>query len=162
MVTNYKYLSINIDSWLTLAHHITETKRKVDSRFNMVMAILNLNMGVNTRMLITLYNSLIQCIILYAAPNPLLACDSALQSLESIQRIPLHYILGLPSEASSILLYRELGIIHSHLLIKEETATHLLRTASKPIETEIVHKEETQEDPRVFSDASWSIKAAWF
>ena len=54
----------------------------------------------------TLYKSLIQSVILYAAPV-LLACDSALQSLEIIQRIPLRYILELPNEASPILVYRE-------------------------------------------------------
>jgi len=46
---------------------------------------------------------------------------------------------------------------------KKETATYMLRPATKPIHTDIIHRvqEEIQNDPRVFNDASWSIKAAW-
>ena len=48
-------------------------------------------------------------------------------------------------------------------LIKKETATCLLRAATKPIQTDIIQRieEETQKDPRVFNHSSWSIKAAW-
>ena len=97
MVNNYKYLDIIIDSRLTLSRHVEETKHKVHSRFNMIEDFTNLKIGVNTKMNMTLYESLTQYVILYAAPVLLLACDSALHSLERIQRIPLRYILGVPN-----------------------------------------------------------------
>ena len=60
------------------------------------------------------------------------------------------------------MIYRESGILLFRLLIKKETAIYLLRAATKPIQTDIIHRiqEETQKDPRVFNDTSWSIKAA--
>ena len=86
----------------------------------------------------------------------------ALHNLERTQRVPLRYILGLPNETNSTMIYRESGILPLRLLIKKETATYLLR-AAKPIQTDIIQRvqEETQKDPRVFNDTSWSIKAAW-
>ena len=38
-----------------------------------------------------------------------------------------------------------------------------MRAANKPIQTDIIHRiqEETQKDPRVFNNTSWSINAAW-
>ena len=163
MVNDYRYLGVTIDRRLSFIQHVAVTKRKVNSRFNMIKAITNLKIGVNTKMLITLYKSLIQSVILYAAPVLLLACSTALQNLERTQRVPLRYILGLPNETNSIMLYRESGILPLRLLIKKETATYLLRTATKPFHTDMIQRvqEETQKDPRVFNDASWSIKAAW-
>ena len=34
-------------------------------------------------------------------------------------------------------------------------------SASKPIQINIVQEEIQKKDPRVYNDASWSIKAAW-
>jgi len=104
MVNNYKYLGITIDRRLVFGRHVTETKRKVKSRFNMINVIIK--SVVNTKMFLTLCKSLIQYVMVYAAPVLLLACDSALQSLERTQIMPLRYILGLPNEASSLLVYR--------------------------------------------------------
>ena len=129
----------------------------------MIKAIRNLKIGVNTKMLISLYKSLIQSVLPFAAPVLLLACNTALQNLERTQRVPLRYILGLLNETNSIMIYRESGILPHRLLIKKETATYLLRAPTKPIQTDTIQRiqEETQEDLRVFNDASWSIKAAW-
>jgi len=88
----------------------------------MIKATTNLKIGVNTKMLITLYKSLIQSVLLYAAPVLLLACNAALQNLEIAQRVPLRYILGLPNETNSTMIYRESGILPLRLLIKKETA----------------------------------------
>jgi hypothetical protein len=106
----------------------------------MIKAITNLKIGVNTKMLITLYKHLIQSVILYAAPVLLLACNTALQNLERTQRVPLRYILGLPNETNSIMKYRESGILPLRFLIKKETATYLLRAATKSIQTEIIQR----------------------
>ena len=73
MVNDYKYLWITIDRRRSFIRHVEDTKRKVDSRFNMIEAITNLKIHVNSKMLITLYGSLIQFILLYAAPVLLLA-----------------------------------------------------------------------------------------
>ena len=43
----------------------------------MIKPITNLKIGLNTKMLIILYKSLIQSVLLYAAPVLLLACNSA-------------------------------------------------------------------------------------
>jgi hypothetical protein len=61
------------------------------------------------------------------------------------------------------MIYRKSGILPIQLLIKKEAATYLLRAATKPIQTDIIHQiqEETQTNPRFFNDTSWSIKAAW-
>jgi len=61
------------------------------------------------------------------------------------------------------MIYKELGILPIRPLIKKETSTYYLRAATKPIQTNIIHriKEETQKDSRAFDDTSWSIKAAW-
>ena len=120
MVNNYKHLGITIDRRHTFAGHVAETRRKIYSRFNMIMAINNLKIGVNTKMLITLYKSLVQSVLLYAAPVLLLAGNSALQFLEIIKRVPLRYILWLPNDTSSILVYRESGILPIRLLIKRK------------------------------------------
>ena len=63
-------------------------------------------------------------------------------------------------DTSSILMYRESGILPIRFLIKKETATYIVKTATKPMQTDIIHRiqEETQKDPRVFNNASWSIK----
>jgi len=163
MVNDYRYLGVTIDRRLSFIQHVADTKRKVNSRFNMIKTITNLKIGVNTKMLITLYKSLIQSVTLYAAPVLLLECNTALQNWERIQRVPLRYILGLANEANSTMIYRESGILPLRLLIKKDTATYLLRAATKPIQTDIIQRiqEETQKDPRVFDDASCSIKAAW-
>jgi hypothetical protein len=162
-VKEYRYLGVTIDKRLSFIQHVAVTKRKISSRFNMIKAITNLKIGVNTTMLITLYKSLIQSVILYAAPVLLLASNTALTNLERIQRVPLRYILGLPNVASSTRIYKETGILPLRLLIKKDTATYLLRAATKPTQTDIIQRiqEELQKDPRVFKDASWSIKAAW-
>ena len=54
MVKDYKYLGITIDRRLSFIRHVADTKRKVDSRLNMIKAITNLKIGVNTKVLITL------------------------------------------------------------------------------------------------------------
>ena len=136
MVNNYKYPGITIDRRLTFTCHVPETKCKVDSRFNMIKTFTHLKIGVNTKMLNTLCKSLIQLVIVYVVPILLLVCDSsALQSSERIQRIPLRYILDLPNEVSPILVYAESEMVLIRHLIKKETATYLLRTATKPIQT---------------------------
>ena len=78
MVKDYKYLGITIDRRLIFIRHVADTKRKLDFKFNMIKAITNLKIGVNTKMLITLYKSLVSYILPYAAPVLLLACTSAL------------------------------------------------------------------------------------
>ena len=100
----------------------------------MIKAITNLKIGVNSKMLFTLYSFLIQTVLLYAGPVLLLACISALQSLEIIQRVPLRYISGLPNDTSPILVYGESGILSIRLLIKRETTTYLVRKDTKPID----------------------------
>ena len=92
MVSNYTFLGITLDRRHTFVRHVAETIRKVDSRFDMIKAITNQKIGVNTKMVITLFKSLIKSVSIYAAPVILLACDLALQSVERIQRIPLRYI----------------------------------------------------------------------
>ena len=54
------------------------------------------------------------------------------------------------------MIYCESDILPIRLLIKKEAATYLLRAATKLIQTTIIHRiqEETQNDPRVFSNAS--------
>jgi len=78
MVNDYRYLGVTIDRRFSFIQHIADTKRKVNSRFNMIKVITNLKIGVNTKMLITLYKSFIQSVILYTAPVLLLACNTAL------------------------------------------------------------------------------------
>ena len=82
MVNDYRHLGVTIDRRLSFIQHVAYTTRKVNSRFNMIKAITNLKIAVNTKMPITLYKSLIQSVILYAAPVLLLACNTALQNLE--------------------------------------------------------------------------------
>ena len=162
-VDHYRYLGVYIDTRLNFNRHIKEVKRKIDSRFNIIKIITNMKIGLNTPMLITLYNSLIQSVFLYAAPVLLLASDSAIQTLETSQRTILRYILGLPNNADSILVYKEAGIIPIHLLIKKETAKYLIRSATKPVQTANITRvqQEIIKDPRVHNGASWSTKAAW-
>jgi len=149
MVNDYRYLGVTIDRRLSFIQHVADTKRKINYRFKMIKAITNLKIGVNTKMLITLYKHLIQSVILYAAPVLLLACNTALQNLERTQRVPLRYILGLPNETNCTMIYRESGSLPLQLLIKKETASYLLRAATKPIQTDIIQhiQEETQKDP---------------
>ena len=85
MIKDFKYLGITIDRRLSFIRHVADTKRKVHSRLNMIKAITNLKIGVNTKMLITLYKSVIQSVLLYAVPVLLLACNTALETLERIQ-----------------------------------------------------------------------------
>jgi len=85
----------------------------------MIKTITNQKIGVNTKMLITLYNSLLQAVLLYAASALLLACNSGLQCLERTQTVPLCYILGLLNDTSAILVYIESGISPIRLLIKK-------------------------------------------
>jgi len=51
--------------------------------------------------------------------------------------------LGLPNEASSILVYRESGIVPTRLLIKKGNS----HTASKSIQRTVHRVQETQKDP---------------
>ena len=64
MVNNYRYLGIAIDRRLIFTRHVTDTKRKVDSRFNMIKVITNLKIDFNTKMLITPYRSSIQYVLI--------------------------------------------------------------------------------------------------
>ena len=159
MVHNYKYLGINIDSPLTFTRHVAGTKRKVDVRCNIIKAITNMKIGVNIKMFRTIYKSLKQYVILYAAPVILLTCDSALQSLERIQRIWLRYMLGLTNEASSILVYKESGIVPIRLLIIKGNN----QIKFQPNQNYIVHRvqEKIHRYLRVYNDTLWSIKATW-
>ena len=52
MVNDYRYLGVAIDRRLSFIQHVAETKCKVNSRFNMIKAITNLKVGVNTKKLI--------------------------------------------------------------------------------------------------------------
>ena len=62
----------------------------------MIKIISNFKIGLNTKMLVTLYKALIQSIILYAVPVFLLAAPSEIKNLEQAQRTCLRYVLGLP------------------------------------------------------------------
>ena len=73
MVNNYKYLGITIDRRLIFGRHVAKTKHKVDYIFYVIKAIAHLKIDVNTMMPITLYMSLIQSVVLYAAPVLLMA-----------------------------------------------------------------------------------------
>jgi hypothetical protein len=118
MVKYYKYIGFTIDRRLSFIRHVTDAKPKVDSRFHMIKAITNPKIGVNAKMPITLYKSLIQSVLL-------LACKSALRTLERKQRVPIRYFLGIANDSSSMMLYRESGMMPIHILIKDETATHI-------------------------------------
>jgi len=118
-----------------------------------------MKIGVNIKMFRTIYKSLKQYVILYAAPVILLTCDSALQSLERIQRISLRYMLGLTNEASSILVYKESGIVPIRLLIIKGNN----QIKFQPNQNYIVHRvqEKIHRYLRVYNDTLWSIKATW-
>ena len=118
MVRYYKYIGFTIDRRLSFIRYVTDAKPKVDSRFHMIKAITNPKIGVNAKMPITLYKSLIQSVLL-------LACKSALRTLEKKQRVPIRYFLGIANDSSSMMLYRESGMMAIHILIKDETATHI-------------------------------------
>ena len=81
-VKYYKYLGVTIDAHLSFTKHIADTKHKIYSRLNMIKIISDLKIGLNTKMLVTLYKALIQSIILYGAPVLLLAAPSATTNLE--------------------------------------------------------------------------------
>ena len=81
MGNDYKYFGITIDRRLGFIRHVADTKRKVNSRFNMIKAITILKIGVNTKMLTNLYMSLIQYVLLCAVPVFLLACNLAFTGL---------------------------------------------------------------------------------
>ena len=161
-VSHYRYLGVIIDNRLNFIKQALQTKQKIYSRLNMIKLISGVKVGIKTKNLITLYKSLIQSILLYAAPIYLLACTTAIKHLEIAQRTALKYVLGLPPSAPSDLISRESGIPAILQLIRGDTAKYIVRTATKPDPVQIACK--TQEilnkDPRVHIQKSWAMKAA--
>ena len=129
----------------------------------MIKIISNFKIGLNTKVLVTLYKALIQSILLYAVPVLLLAAPSAITNLEQAQRTCLGYVFGLPPGASSALLHQESGILPLGQLVRMATAKYILRTASNPNPVPNITRVQTEihKDPRVHQAISWSMKAAW-
>lgn len=129
MVYNYQYPYITIDSRLIFSRHVTETKRKVDSRFSMTKTIRNLKIGVNTRTdSRCLYTSL-DIVILYAAPG-LRFCHTFLGKKTNY---PTTLYLG-PYQSNKLNPGIQIIRNRPHPSInKKETVRYLLKQASKPI-----------------------------
>ena len=162
-VKPYKYLGVAIDARLSFTKHLADTKHKIYSRLNMLNIISNFKIGLNTKMLVTLYKALIQSILLYAAPVLLLAAPSAITNLEQAQRTCLRYVLGVPTGSSSALLHQESGILPLGQLVRMVTPKYILRTASNPNRVPNITRVQTEihKYPRVHQAISWSMKAAW-
>jgi len=160
-IKHYKYLGVTIDARLSFTKYLADTKHKIYSRLNMIKIISTIKIGLNTKMLVTLYKALIQSIILYAASVLLLAAPSAIHNLEQAQRTCLLYVLGLPPGSSSALLHQESGILPLGQLVRMVTAKYIVRTASNPVPNITRIQTEIHKDPRVHQAISWSMKAAW-
>ena len=72
---------MTVNSRLTFARHLAETKRKVDSRFNTIKAIRNLTIAVNINVLMTLWKFLIQLLsnMLFQSSHCLQFCATILR-----------------------------------------------------------------------------------
>jgi hypothetical protein len=135
-----KYLGIIIDSKLNFAAHAKYIRSKITANFNLLKIISNLKLGLSTNMLLTLYKALIQSIITYGAPALILASQSAIHSLEIIQRMALRFVLGLPRSSPAALIHEEANIPPFRILVRTITAKYLLRSGTIPTPTPAITK----------------------
>ena len=160
-VTHYKYLGVVIDRQLSFDRHVTHLRAKVISRINIMRILGGILHGLSTSMLLVLYKSLVESVLLYGAPALLMAGRSPMASLERLQRSALRTALGLPSTSPILPTMEESGVLPIKVAIHNTTVRYIIKASlhpSAPPAIECVWRDQ-HKDPRVFPPTTWSLRA---
>ena len=159
MVNDYRYLGVTTDRRLSFIQHVADTKLQIqhDQGHHQSEDWPQHQDAYNPVYVLDKVSSTIRC------TRPPFGLQHSLTELRKNTKSTTSLHIRATQQNQSTMIYRKSGILPLRLLIKKEAATHLLRAATKPNQTDIIHRihEETQTHPRVFNGASWSIKAAW-
>ena len=156
--TNYKYLGVILDRTFSFIPYANYIKDKVKNRFN-IFRILGGITRANTKLLLLLYNAVVQPLLEYCAPVFILAKKTAIDRIQVVQRRVLRTVLTLPIWCRVDIVYAEANVLPFAYKVEEVAVKYLLTAQTKSHPTTTALTAYTQfKDPRVFKAKTWAIK----